>query len=89
MTEGSQRETHGLEATVQVSHGRTMTQRAAETYPCSQTESAEETGVLTPKRLHFLLIIVRAAGEGRRASSMQQFKGVRKKNIEHSTTSLV
>lgn len=44
-------------------NGRTATQRASETYPCSQTESAEETGVLTPKRLHFLLIIVRAAGE--------------------------
>lgn len=51
-------------------NGHTVTQRAARTYPCSQTESAEETGVLTPKRLYFLSIIVRAVGEGRRANSM-------------------
>lgn len=51
-------------------------QRASETYPCSQTESAEETGVLTPKRLHFLLIIVRAAGEGSQQYGL--LKGFRK-----------
>lgn len=54
----------------------TITQRASETYPCSQTESAEETGVLTPKRLYFLLIIVRAAGEGSQQYGL--FEGVRK-----------
>lgn len=65
MRKGSQRETHGLKATIRILQwAYRVTQRASETYPCSQTESAEETGVLTPKRLHFLLIIVRAAGEG-------------------------
>lgn len=68
MMKGSQRKTHGLEATIQIPHGHTVTQSAAETYPCSQIESAEETGVLTPKRLYFLSIIVRAAGEGREES---------------------
>lgn len=51
-------------------NGHTVTQRASWTYPCSQTDSAEETEVLTPKRLYFLLIVVRPAGEGRRANSM-------------------
>lgn len=31
------------------------------TYLCSQTEPAEEAAVLTPQRLYFLLITVRAA----------------------------
>lgn len=35
--------------------GCTVTQSASQTYPSSQTEPAEEAGVLTPQRLHFLL----------------------------------
>lgn len=41
--------------------GDTVDTRASQTYPCSQTELAEEAGVLTPPRLYFLLITVRAA----------------------------
>lgn len=67
--------------------GHTVTQRAGQTYPHSQTESAEEAGVLTPKRLHFLLIIVRAAGEGRRANRTD-FKDLDKHQAQHLLISL-
>lgn len=72
MRKGSQGETHGQKPPYGYYNGAVMAQSASRTYPCSQTESAEETGVLTPKRLHFLLIIIigRAAGEGGRANSM-------------------
>lgn len=36
--------------------GHTGTQSAAQTYPHPRPESAEEAGVLTPQRLHFLLM---------------------------------
>lgn len=66
MRKGSQRKTHGRKATIRRGEydGQTATQRASETYPSSQTESAEATGVL--------LILVRAAGE--EASGRDGFK---------------